>query len=108
MHGCKGCSEVGRIYNMKSTQKLAVVVECLRPVVYSSLIGCASCIIKSFRSRRSFISSLKFTVRRHKFNDDPSPRAGHTGMEELLLGARADAGARDVEASTPRCVCGAG
>jgi len=35
----------------------------------------ASCIVKSFRFRRSFISSplsgrLKFTVRRHKFNKD--------------------------------------
>ena len=35
--------------------------ECLRPVVYSSLIRCTSCIVKSFRSRSSFISSPLWT-----------------------------------------------
>ena len=33
----------------------------LRPVVYSSLIGFTSCIVKFFRSRRSFISSPLWT-----------------------------------------------
>jgi len=31
--------------------------ECLRPVVYSSLTGCTSCIVKSLSTRSSFISS---------------------------------------------------
>jgi len=31
------------------------------PVVYSSLIGCTSCIVKCFRSRSSFISSPLWT-----------------------------------------------
>ena len=31
-------------------------------------IGCTSCIVKSFRSPRSFISRFQVTVRRHKFN----------------------------------------
>jgi len=34
---------------------------CLRPVVDSSPIGCTSCIVKSFRTRRSFISSPLWT-----------------------------------------------
>ena len=33
----------------------------LRPVVYSSPIGCTSCIVKSFRSRSSLISSPLWT-----------------------------------------------
>ena len=47
----------------------------LDAVVYLSLIGCASFIVKSLRSRRSFISShpgrLKLTVCLHKLNKDP-------------------------------------
>jgi len=34
---------------------------CLRPVVYSSLVGFTSCIVKSFKSCRSFISSPLWT-----------------------------------------------
>ena len=39
---------------------------------HSSLIGCTSCIVKSFRSRSSFISSPLWTnqVYSHKFNKD--------------------------------------
>jgi len=53
----------------------------LRPVVYSSPIGCTSRIVKSFRSRRSLSGRFKFTVRRHKFNKDSLSRAARRGSE---------------------------
>ena len=73
--------------------------ECLRPVVYSSPIGCTSCMVEVFKvsePSRSFIRALsgrlKFTVRRHKFNKDYLARAGTlnkfsgSGPDALHLG----------------------
>ena len=44
------------------------------PVVYLSLMGCTSCIVRSVRSRTfafgTLSGRLKFTVQRDKFNKD--------------------------------------
>ena len=57
------------------TKKVTPPTRISGEVCCSSLIGCTSWIVKSFRSRISFSSSplwtpFEFTVRRHKFNKD--------------------------------------
>jgi len=59
-HGSRGERERAT-FHAKQSGGREHTGECLRPVVYSSLIGFTSCIVKSVRSRRSFISSHLWT-----------------------------------------------
>jgi len=64
-----------RVERSHSSEKTLDAVEsrseCLRPVVYPSLIGFTSCNVKFFRSHRSSMRALPARLKfRHKFNRD--------------------------------------